>query len=192
VLDAAALGASWPLPNVWEGTSVEHQEAAIDRIDDHLMTPAAVRFLSIEPMIGRVDLLPWFDPTGACCGHAELQCEGCPANAPWRHTATMPGSEWPEDPKIHWVIIGAESGPGSRPCEVDWIRDLVHQCGAAGVAVFVKQANEVVEEATAPAGPTRGIWFGEGSKRKGPHGLLIETPYLDGERYVQFPGEAVR
>lgn len=87
-------------PNVWLGTSVEDRKAT-SRIDVLRKIPAAIRFLSIEPLIE--DLGP-IDLTG-----------------------------------IHWVIIGGESGPGSRPCSVMWFRSIVDQCKAAGVAVFVKQ-----------------------------------------------------
>jgi len=82
------LGCKWPLPNVWLAVSCENQAAANERIPDLLMTPASVRFLSVEPMIGRVDLMPWLDPTGACCGSSELQCEGCPTRSEWRGSET--------------------------------------------------------------------------------------------------------
>jgi len=109
----------WPLPNVWLGTSVENQAAADERIPHLLRCPAAVRFLSVEPLLGPVNL---------------GDCEA------W-HTedtgALPPGS----DPRldIDWVIIGGESGPGHRPMQIDWLRSIVDQCKAAGVPVFVKQ-----------------------------------------------------
>jgi protein gp37 len=159
-----ALAASWPLPNVWEGVSVEHQEAAAERVPELLLTPAAVRFLSVEPMIGPVDLLPWFDPSGACCGSVE-SCPiawtmKCPSHAADSWRCTEDGG----DPALDWVIIGAESGPGARGAEIDWYRNLVEQCGAAGVSVFLKQAIEAGDD---DDDPTSGITFGEGSKRKG-------------------------
>lgn len=118
----------WPLPNVWCGTSVEDQAAADERIPHLLATPAAVRFLSCEPLIGPVDLTrvffgEWRD------------------GKPWtgvRHNAlkfhrTQSGTA------LDWVIVGGESGPRARPMDLAWARSLVEQCRAAGVAVFVKQ-----------------------------------------------------
>ena len=124
----------WPLPNVWLGVSVENQEAADDRIPLLLQTPAAVRFLSVEPLLGPVSLAPkadrpyrmlsrWygkegFDPTGS---QPEL---------------TRMNSYFP---KVDLVIVGGESGPGARACDVAWIRSIVEQCRAAAVPTFVKQ-----------------------------------------------------
>ena len=105
-----------PLPNVWLGTSVEDQQRADERIPELLATPAAVRFLSCEPLLGPVSL--------------DLDiCEGC---------ATSPQGEG-HKPPISWVIVGGESGPGARPCDVGWVRSIVAQCQAAETAVFVKQ-----------------------------------------------------
>ena len=108
----------WPLPNVWLGVSVEDQAAADDRIPELLNTPAAVRFLSCEPLLGPVDLRPWLPATAPALDRAVSGYRG---------------------PDIDWVIVGGESGPGARPCDVGWIRDIVQQCKAAAVPVFVKQ-----------------------------------------------------
>jgi len=90
-----------PPKNVWLGTSVEDQTTADERIPHLVQTPAAVRFLSCEPLLGTVDVTggPWLD----------------------------------------WVIVGGESGPRARPCNVEWIREIVRQCREAGVPCFVKQ-----------------------------------------------------
>lgn len=101
-------------PNVWLGTSVEDQASADERIPHLLATPAAVRFLSCEPLLGPVDL------TSIPCEH-----DGEPLN--------------PLGSRIHWVIGGGESGPRARPMDLAWARSLVAQCRAAGVAPFVKQ-----------------------------------------------------
>ncbi|MGE3705679.1 MAG: DUF5131 family protein [Vicinamibacterales bacterium] len=98
----------WPLPNVWAGVSVEDQATADARIPLLLQTPAAVRFVSVEPMIGPVDLNPYL-------------IEVC------------------DIPPLDWCIVGGESGPGARPCDVDWIRSIVDQCRATRTACFVKQ-----------------------------------------------------
>ena len=91
---------TWPVPNVWLGVSVEDR-AHKGRIEALRATPAAVRFLSLEPLLedlGDLDLLG-----------------------------------------ISWVIVGGESGIDARMCDLGWIRSIVRQCRAAGVAVFVKQ-----------------------------------------------------
>jgi len=106
---------SWPLPNVWIGVSAEDQKRANERIPDLLRIPAAVRFVSAEPLLGPIDL-----------NEREFICET------WRRGITI-------GTYLDWVIVGGESGPGSRPCNVNWIRDIVRQCKAASVQVFVKQ-----------------------------------------------------
>lgn len=131
------------LPNVWLGVSVEDQKRADDRIPDLLATPVAVRFLSCEPLLGPVDLLAYFDPTGACCGgEPEYRCENCPSDAPWRYSIPSDDGQWAFDPTIDWVIVGGESGPGARPMHPDWARSLRDQCADAGVPFFFKQWGE--------------------------------------------------
>jgi len=115
---------SWPLPNVWLGVSAENQERADERIPDLLATPAAVRFVSAEPLLGpiRLDRLEE-DELGT-------------------HYDALSGSYEggdPEGPSLSWVIVGGESGPGARPCDVSWIRSIKDQCVSARVACFVKQ-----------------------------------------------------
>jgi protein gp37 len=98
-LAGLALDLDWP-PNVWMGVSIETAEY-LWRANHLRKVPAAVRFLSLEPLLGP---LGTFDLSG-----------------------------------IHWVIVGGESGPGARPCDIAWIRDIVRQCRGAKVPVFVKQ-----------------------------------------------------
>jgi protein gp37 len=105
----------WPLPNVIELTSVEDQKTADERIPDALETPAAVRGLSVEPLLEAVQL-----------DTAVLGCKG--------HLAETFGN-----PLIHWIVLGGESGPRARPCRVEWIRSIVRQCAWAGTSCFVKQ-----------------------------------------------------
>lgn len=101
----------WPLPNVWLGVSVEDQRAADERIPLLLQTPAAVRWISAEPLLGPLELWPAY--------HAL-------------------GTRRPLD-VLDWVVVGGESGPKARPCNVEWIRSIVQQCQAASVPCFVKQ-----------------------------------------------------
>lgn len=117
------------LPNAWIGVSVENQKAADDRIPLLKQVPAAVRFLSCEPLLGLVDLRSHL---GLCTG-----CQSCEFQGGHRLTES----------KIFWAILGGESGPGSRPCDVEWMRSIVRQCNQAGVAVFVKQlGSNVVQQ----------------------------------------------
>ncbi|VWD01420.1 phage Gp37Gp68 [Burkholderia aenigmatica] len=134
-----------PWPGVWLGATVVNQAEADRDIEKLLMTPTRRRFLSMEPLLGPVDLQPWFDPTGGCCMREMQSCENCPADAPWIHGPT---TEYAEDgsgyssPEIDWVIVGGESGPGARPMHPDWARDLRDQCAAAGVPFLFKQWGE--------------------------------------------------
>ncbi|MDP9351273.1 MAG: phage Gp37/Gp68 family protein [Chloroflexota bacterium] len=116
----------WPLPNLWLGVSVEDQAAADKRIPDLLETPAAIRFLSCEPLLGPVDLSPWLDTV---CGHP------CPEYLNGEDCACTVGSL----PRLDWVIVGGESGAKARPMHPDWARALRDQCQEAGVAYFFKQ-----------------------------------------------------
>jgi protein gp37 len=120
----------WPLSNVWLGTSVENQATADERIPHLLKVPAAVRFLSVEPLLGPVDLSKWL----ACnCPGDYPRADGGP------HNRWCPMALDAYVPRIAWVIVGGESGPNARPCRIEWIRSIVKQCKAAGVPCFVKQ-----------------------------------------------------
>lgn len=104
----------WPV-NVMAGCSVVDQPTADTLIPQLLELPCA-KFLSVEPLLGPVDLNLW---RVAIPKHRE---------------------SWPaERVKNFWVIVGGESGPGARPCNITWIRDVISQCREYGVPVFVKQ-----------------------------------------------------
>ncbi len=134
VLYAAAQGNPIVPSNIWLGVSVENQAAAEERIPELLGTPAAVRWLSVEPQIGPVDLSKWLKPTLVTNDGDRLQQPD--------PRIVGAGGRW-EWSGLNWVVIGGESGPGARPFEIQWARDLVAQCKAAGVAVFVKQLGTV-------------------------------------------------
>lgn len=108
----------FPLPNVWLGVSAEDQQRADERIPLLLETPAAVRFVSYEPALGPVDWEPWVMP---------------------RYAADDPRYHRPGGRALDWIIYGGESGPGARPFDLGWARQLLRQAGGCGVAVFVKQ-----------------------------------------------------
>lgn len=136
-----------PRPNVWLGTTVENQAAADDRIPFLLQIPAAVRFLSCEPLLGPVDASLWLrDPLHCCwnCGTEifrgygnSYEDERSLLGSCVRCNSSLDGTR-----KIDWVIAGGESGPGARPAHPDWFRTLRDQCAAAGVAFHFKQFGE--------------------------------------------------
>lgn len=114
--------------NIQIGTSVENQKWADIRISDLLKIRAKVLFLSIEPMLGPIDL--W----------------GARYKKPFGGQAGAISANWP--PSVNWVIVGGESGPKARPCNLEWIRCIVKDCAAVGVPCFVKQLGKHVVDAT--------------------------------------------
>lgn len=133
-------GGEWP-SNIWIGTSIENQEYADKRIPELLRIPAGVRFLSVEPLLGPVDLSEWL----------------------W---ADMPGK--PRLNRLHWVIVGGESGPNARPMHPDWVRSIRDQCVAAGVSFLFKQWGEwavTTHEWTLPNEGLTGPWSSSFSKQ---------------------------
>lgn len=115
--------------HIWLGVTAENRAAADERIPHLLETPAAVRWVSVEPMIGAVDITTWLE-------WPECTCESGPDAVPWH------GVGCPRNGRlgnVDWVVVGGESGPGARPCDVAWVRSIVEQCKAAGTACFVKQ-----------------------------------------------------
>lgn len=122
----------WPLPNVWIGTSVEDQASADKRITHLLRVPAVVRFLSMEPLLGPVDLGKML-ACKECLGEGECNYDLAGA---WLDCRACGG----RGTGIDWAIVGGESGPRARPFDLAWARSLRDQCRAAGTAFFFKQA----------------------------------------------------
>jgi protein gp37 len=118
IYDTAVWEGLRHLDNVWLGVSVEDQKRADLRIPALLDTPAAMRFLSCEPLLGPVDL-------------TEV--------APGLRYANRGFTALAGTPRIDWVIVGGESGPGARPMDPAWARSLREQCVTAGVSFFFKQ-----------------------------------------------------
>lgn len=111
----------WPIENVWMGVSVEDQATADERIPLLLQTPAAVRWVSAEPLIGPVD---FEDVPVGMFGPLRLQSNT-------------------DNPRLDWVVCGGESGgPKARPMHPDWADHLQSQCEEAGVPFFFKQWGE--------------------------------------------------
>ena len=119
-----------PLPNVWLGVSVENQQTANMRIPALMETPAAVRWVSCEPLLGPLDLR---------LAETTTECTCSPYyGAHERHCGIEPG-EWSD---LDWVVVGGESGTGARPMHPEWARSLRDQCQRAGVPFLFKQWGE--------------------------------------------------
>lgn len=148
----------WPLPNVWLGVTCENQQRADERIPDLLQTPAAVRFVSVEPMLGplsfrwakwddhspnkrRLNQLPDVELYGRILAGCVNHLDGLRM--------------------LDWVICGPETGPGRRTTSIDDIRSLRDQCVSAGVPFHLK-ALEIA-------------------------GRIVKQPFLDGKQWQQFP-----
>lgn len=119
--------AEWPWPNVWLGATICNQAEADRDIPKLLRVPAAVRFLSVEPMLGFVNLRWEWVSRGRPLGGGPM----CNLREPWK--APEPA------PAVDWVIVGGESGPHARPMHPDWARSLRDQCTAADVPFLFKQ-----------------------------------------------------
>jgi protein gp37 len=114
-----------PCRNINLGVSVEDQERADERIPLLLQTPAAVRFLSCEPLLGPMDLCRYLRPVVD-------EALDCPAGVEREFFS----GRWPG---IDWVIVGSESGPKARPMEESWVRSICDQCLTAKMPFFYKQ-----------------------------------------------------
>jgi protein gp37 len=120
-----------PIPShIWLGVSCENQETADGRIPHLLKVPAAVRFLSCEPLLGPINLA-----RAVPCGY---YCDESVGHIDHQFAPESPG----HGSGIGWVIAGSESGPKARPMDEDWVRSLRDQCHRAGVAFFYKQRLE--------------------------------------------------
>lgn len=139
----------FPLPNVWLGTSVENQKYANERIPDLLATPAAVRFLSCEPLLGPINLnaIPAPDLidgdtydegwtyNALDADDYYTQCYTDNFGTSWTISRHMPV----RTNKIDWVIVGGESGKGARPMHPDWVRSIRDQCAETNTLFNFKQ-----------------------------------------------------
>lgn len=158
--------------NVWLGVTAENQEMADLRIPILLQIPAAVRFVSVEPMLGHINIAGYLGWNG-------LRRMGDGLLYRWAA------------PKIDWVICGGETGPKARPMHPDWVRSLREQCQAAGVPYFFKQWGEWVHESQAPdilENYNPEFFFDRvNSKGFARVGKKIAGDLLDGKQYHEFP-----
>ena len=164
-------------PNVWLGCSAENQQrlALVGRYLQAI--PAAVRFLSCEPLLEEIDIEPY------------LRCEDCGYSRSDmalhmdHHLCRYP------DRVLDWVIVGGESGPGARPMNPSWARIIVNACEEAGTPVFFKQWGEWVQPADIEV-PMRIKWpthtFPDGSRVRRT-GKKIAGRKLHGRTYDGIP-----
>ena len=146
-------GAHWTAcENVWLGVSIEDQATADERIPLLLKTPAAVRYVSVEPMLGEIRLDQLMVPEGL---PPDQERHDGPWTLVWNsltgERATSPYSSYKFKEKLDWIVVGGESGPGARPLHPDWVRSVRYQCQAAGVPFFFKQWGEWLPQCQGPA-----------------------------------------
>jgi protein gp37 len=197
------------LSNVWLGVSVEDQAAADTRIPQLMQTPAAVRFVSAEPLLGPVDLTRWLrpaldcgfaNPEDGCCTHPDTPTPECHR---WVRCPISDGG-WEG---LDWVIVGGESGPGARPMHPLWPRSIRDQSVTAGVPLFYKQWGEwapygegeptsagvhgpvaLVDQQGRTHSYKAGALAPAGSARMARYGKKRAGNALDGEHFEQLPG----
>jgi protein gp37 len=182
---SAGMKATWPLPNIWLGASVEDQITAEKRIPLLLKTPAAIRWISAEPLINAINLSStlggtlWIGGQRGCNGtHNGIGTIDCPKHAHHHHDERC-------NRGLDWVVAGGESGKNARRMKPDWIRSLRDQCVYAKVPFFFKQWGEY------------GLnWYKDENGEKIPGtewqylaGKKIAGRELDGRIWDQFPGE---
>lgn len=136
--DGYGTGFTWPLSQCWMGVSTERQQEAEERIPLLLDTPAAVRFISAEPLLAPIDLahLKLTEPNELTVFRTINALTGRRGHGgKFGYTETCD----PLQHRLDWAIIGGESGHGARPMNLEWARSLRDQCTAAGVSFFMKQ-----------------------------------------------------
>jgi protein gp37 len=168
---------NWPIRNVSMGVSVENQACADERIPALLAAPAAVRFLSCEPLLGDIDLAAYLHPHG-------MDVANCPAFYDVCRCGVL-GRKG-----LHWVIAGGESGPNARPMSIQWARALRDQCRAAGLPFLFKQFGEWL--------PPGQVGLIDGRLRPNPEAESIRIGKraagreLDGRLWDEYPPEPGR
>ncbi|OHV85917.1 phage Gp37/Gp68 family protein [Ensifer sp. LCM 4579] len=168
-----------PLPNVWLGVSVEDQKSADERIPLLLDTPAAIRWISAEPLLGPVDLT-WVDDgeRDGCRLHFDA-LTGLASDG----EQSITGIFRQPDPKLDWVVAGGESGADARPMHPDWARALRDQCTAAGVPFLFKQwgQHKPVDITIHDGTELAGDW----------DGTFIAAPNGEFKRFAYEPGRMI-
>lgn len=164
---------SWPLPNLWLGTSAENQKYTDERIPLLLQTPAVVRWVSAEPLLSDIKFLP-----------------------SWIAGYDYRGGLKVTAPRIDWLVVGGESGSDARPMHPDWARSLRDQCQAAGVPFFYKQWGEwaPLDQTKAERSSRKTVHCFDGGQVVHKLGKGTAGRLLDGKEYSEYPkiAEAAR
>jgi hypothetical protein len=205
---AQAIAARWmagdPPPNVWVGTSTEDQAAADSRIPALLAIPAAVRFISAEPLLGPITLPLYLATCPHCDKPTKVRVIGARPTREepfsWYCARRTCGDQFPLA-AVDWVIAGGETGAYARPCHPQWVRGLRDQAAKAGIPFLFKQWGSwfPITETKAPIVCTGhhnrviGIDGQPGNATNGPYAILARTGRktagreLDGITHHAFP-----
>ena len=187
-----------PHPRIWLGVSVEDQAAADERIPLLLDTPAAVRWISAEPLLGPVDLSPAYLP----CPNAEYVIMD-PETGGYECCSSCDYTGISNEIGIDWVVVGGESGPKARPMHPAWARSLRDQCAASGVPFLFKQFGEWIDDDNidranlrAPQIADPNEFFSEHDWKDGLSswrvGKKLAGRLLDGALHDGYPGACLR
>lgn len=163
--NSAHLRSIWPLKNVWLGVSVENQKTVDERIPLLLQTPAAVHWISAEPLLSQINIEPYLG---------------------------IEDEDGHDFPGLNWVVAGGESGPNARPSHPDWFRRLRDDCVSYNVPFFFKQWGEWIPAGQSISNPMwmpkdiPGFKFADGQNtmrltRK------LDSHTLDGEKWNEYP-----
>lgn len=188
------MDADGPHPRIWLGVSVENQAAADERIPLLLDTPAAVRWVSAEPLLGPVRLSGLF---GLITDDEDVRIDAL--------NGTFVTSRHQEEPaplgaRLDWVVVGGESGTNARPMYPDWARSLRDQCAAASVPFLFKQWGEWFPTSIGQGGSQLGAWNGDDfmpgwGDIKNPENNMVRAGkrafggrLLDGVQHDGYPG----
>jgi protein gp37 len=175
----------WPLSNVWLGVSCEDQKTADERIPLLIETPAAVRFISAEPLLGPINARMWY----CACGwkgsestllpspSTSLVCPECGGSGGLLYRNWLASAEYSRE-GIDWLIVGGESGPGARAMHPEWARSLRDQCTRAGVPFFFKQWGEWI---------ARGAYTADSAQPFVRLGKKATGRTLDGRTWSEYP-----
>jgi protein gp37 len=195
---AEGRNVGWPMRNLWLGVTAEDQQRADERIPILLKTPASIHFVSVEPMLGPLNITKYLGCSWACpeCGAIE-QHEECHREDDYSYNRCLSCGytndnyePWGSVDELEWIIAGGETGPGARPMHLEWVRSLREQCQRARVPFFLKQMGEY---APCPAGKCKEVdpackilneEFGSSMCRVGKR---IAGRMLDGVEWNEFP-----